>query len=297
MDYKKIDLHMHTTISDGTDSLQLLLQHVRDAGIDLFAVTDHDAIKGGLMMPDLLQEGDPSFIRGVEFSCRDDDGKYHILGYGYDPEGESIRQAVEFGHAMRMKKTKARIDFLQETFDMKFPQEEIQALLALDNPGKPHIAKMMIRAGYAATIREAMDNFINKKKFHNVYLDPGDAITAILGSGGIPVLAHPTYGSGDELILGEEMEQRLDKLVGYGLAGVEAFYSGFTPKIIRQVLDFAEEYQLYVTAGSDYHGSNKLVELAETNLEDMSDAPEGMLRFLADVSIIRKSMPSQTSSR
>lgn len=287
-DYNRIDLHLHTTISDGTDTPEKLLERIRESGIDLFSVTDHDAIKGGSLVPELLREGDPAFIRGVEFSCRDEHGKYHILGYGYDPEGKGIREIVDRGHAIRMAKTAARIRYLQDTFGMVFPEEDIRELISLDNPGKPHIAAMMIRCGYAESIREAMDKYINGKKFPAMYVDPEEAIRGILSSGGIPVLAHPSYGSGDELILGEEMDGRLRRLMKYGLAGVEAFYSGFTDLMRNEVLGFAEQYGLYVTAGSDYHGTNKLVELGETELEDMTDAPAGMIRFLRDVEILNR---------
>ena len=286
----KIDLHMHTLISDGTDSLEEIIAHVRGAGLDLFSVTDHDSIKAGIAVPPMLRmvpaERRTPFIRGVEFSCKDERGKYHILGYGYDPSVPGIAEVVFEGHALRMKKTKARLEFLREQFGFSFPEEEVRELLTRDNPGKPHIAKLMIKHGYAKNIKEAINNYINKKEFENVHVRPEDAIKGILKSGGIPVLAHPTYGDGDDLVMGEEMEERLRRLIEYGLEGVEAFYSGFTPKIETEVLSFAEKYNLYVTAGSDYHGGNKMVEIGQTNLEDLSEAPEGLLRFLDDVDII-----------
>lgn len=282
-----IDFHMHTTISDGTDTLPEILHAVREKGIQCFSVTDHDSIRGGSDMVPLLSEGDPAFIPGVEFSCRDEEGKYHILGYGYDPEVPGIREVVEKGHSFRMKKTKGRLEFLEEEFGFSFPEEELQELLARDNPGKPHIANMMVRHGYAKDKQEAIQNYINKRRFKSEYVKPSEAIEGILRSGGIPILAHPAYGSGDELILGEELEERVCKLKEMGLAGLEAFYSGFTEKIEMQVLDLAEKYSLYVTAGSDYHGSNKMVELAETNLPDAMAGPPGLHRFLDEVTILR----------
>lgn len=286
----KIDLHMHTQISDGTDTLEELLIHVQEVGLDLFSVTDHDAIKAGRLMPAMLESIGPAqrpgFIRGVEFSCRDEEGKYHILGYGYDPEVPGIAEVVEHGHQLRMKKTQARLDFLQEEFGFDFPEEDVQEILAMENPGKPHIAKMMIRLGYAETIQGAMSEYINKRKFHNAHVRPEEAIEGILKSNGIPVLAHPAYGDGDDLIIGDELEERIQRLMGFGLQGVEAYYSGFTPVIQNGVLSLAEKYDLYVTAGSDYHGGNKMIELGWTNLEDMSEAPEQLLRFLDDVEIL-----------
>ncbi|MBR3366804.1 MAG: PHP domain-containing protein [Lachnospiraceae bacterium] len=282
-DIHKIDLHMHTTVSDGTDTPEEILGRIRDLGMDLFSVTDHDAIRASLEIPELRKEDDPHFLSGVEFSCQDEGGKYHILGYGYDPSSEAIRKVVQMGHDIRLAKLKDRLDFLQETFGFDFPEEELRKLFAMENPGKPHIGNMMVRLGYVATKEDAIHDYINKKKGPSRHVRPEDAIEGILKSGGIPVLAHPTYGSGEELILGDDMEERLRHLLPFGLQGVEAYYSGFTDKIIAEMRAFAEKFDLYVTAGSDYHGRNKLVSLGDTNLEDAAQGPAGMKIFFEAV--------------
>ena len=225
---RTIDLHLHTTVSDGTDTPEELLSRVRAAGIGLFAVTDHDAVKGCAIIQSIRTAGDPSFVAGAEFSCKDEEGKYHILGYGFDPDAEPIRQLVGLGHRYRVNKVRARLDFLEKTLGFGFPGEEIHRLFELDNPGKPHIANLMVRYGYAQTKEEAIKKYINQLHFRSEYVRPEEAISGILAGGGIPVLAHPSYGSGDELIIGEEMERRLCRLISFGLKGVEAFYSGFT---------------------------------------------------------------------
>ena len=278
-----IDLHMHTIVSDGTDTPEEIIARVREAGIGLFSVTDHDAVKGAKRILSVRTAEDPAFLTGVEFSCRDEEGKYHILGYGYDPDAEPIRRVVDLGHGYRMNKVKARLDFLSTQFGFQFPEKDLQALFALDNPGKPHIGNLMVKHGYAKTKEEAIRDYIDKLRFRSEYVRPEEAIEGILGSGGIPVLAHPVYGSGGQLILGDEMDKRLRRLTDFGLQGVEAFYSGFTAKLRAQMLAFAAQYGLYVTAGSDYHGSNKLVSLGDTGLGDPNEWPEGLKRFLTDV--------------
>ena len=280
---RKIDLHIHTTVSDGTDTPEGILSCVRAAGIGLFAVTDHDALKGCEKILPALTAEDPAFLTGVEFSCRDEVGKYHILGYGYDPDSNPIRRVVDLGHGYRMNKVKARLDFLEKQFGFRFPEGERSALLALDNPGKPHIGNLMVKYGYAETREKAIREYIDKLRFRSEYVRPEEAIEGILGSGGIPVLAHPVYGSGDQMILGDEMDGRLRRLIDFGLQGVEAYYSGFTAKLREQMLSFASRYGLYVTAGSDYHGANKLISLGDTGLADGDEWPEGLRRFLADV--------------
>ena len=274
---------MHSTVSDGTDTPPEILSRVREAGIGLFALTDHDAIKGCAMIRDVRKADDPRLLTGVEFSCRDEQGKYHILGYNYDPDGTSIREVVESGHRHRMKKVTARIEFIRDEFGFAFSQEDVDHLLSLDNPGKPHIGNMMVQYGYAPSKEVAIKEYLDKAHFPDEYVRPEDAIRGILSSGGIPVLAHPAYGSGEEVIVGTEMDERLRRLIGFGLQGVEAFYSAFTPKLILETLHFAKKYDLYATAGSDYHGSNKMIALGDTNLEKSIVIPKPLKRFLTDV--------------
>ncbi len=282
----RIDLHMHSAVSDGSDPPQELISRVKEAGIGLFSLTDHDAAKGCGIIRSHLKEGDPAFINGVEFSCKDALGSYHILGYGYDPELPQISALVEKGHSLRMKKVTARLDFIKNEFGFGFSEEDRKELLSMDNPGKPHIGNLMVKYGYAKTKEEAILQYIDKLRIRNEYLSPEEAVSGILAGRGIPVLAHPFYGSGDQLILGEEMEERLKRLQGFGLQGVEAYYSGFSPKLIAQMLKLAERYQLYVTAGSDYHGKNKIVRLGDTGMEANEAPVPGMERFLDAVEMI-----------
>ena len=282
-DLVSIDLHMHTTVSDGTDTPEEILARVRQAGLRLFSVTDHDAIKGCQRIRSARKDADPAFLTGVEFSCRDEKGKYHILGYGYDPDAAPIRAVVELGHGYRMKKVRGRLDFLRSEFGIVFPAEEIERLLALDNPGKPHIGNLMVKFGFAQTKEQAIREYIDRLRYRGEYVRPEEAIAGILGGGGIPILAHPVFGSGNQLLLGGELEERVRRLMDFGLRGVEGYYSGFTAKHRQEVLGMAERYDLYVTAGSDYHGGNKRVALGDTGLPEAAEYPPGLRAFLQDV--------------
>ncbi|MBR0466503.1 MAG: PHP domain-containing protein [Clostridia bacterium] len=277
---KKIDLHMHTVISDGTDTPSEIIEKVKEKGIELFSVTDHDAVKSSALVKQLLKKGDPAFVPGVEFSCKDSEGRYHILGYNYDIDAKPITQLVNTGHNYRIEKLRKRLDFLESEFSFTFGKQDIDALFSLDNPGKPHIGNIMVKYGYAKTKEDAINNYINRFHSKNEYVKPDDAIKSILLSNGIPVLAHPVYGRGDELILGEDLVYRIKKLISFGLMGVEAFYSGFTSKLQNEVLSLAEEYNLLVTAGSDYHGKNKMVTLGDTNLNSEENYPQSLKRFI-----------------
>ncbi len=314
-----IDLHIHSTVSDGTDTPEEVLEKVKASGIRLFALTDHDAVKGSFLLGRRLGNLPPSMpilLSGVEFSCKDEKGKYHILGYGFDPEAASVSELVETGHRFRMNKTQRRLEELKSQFGIDFSEEDKKRLLALDNPGKPHLGNLMARYGFARTKDEAIRAYINRVHVASEYLRPEAAIEGILQGGGVPVLAHPLFGSGSELIRGAEMEQRLLRLMDYGLQGMEAFYSGFSPEERQEVLDLADQYDLYVTAGSDYHGTNKKVRLGDTGLGDIGFAdtrlsctglgevgqvergeweyPRGLLRFLERVQVREKLLGSES---
>ncbi len=279
----KIDLHMHSTVSDGTDTPEELLRHVKEAGLSLFALTDHDAVKGyGMIRPHLTQDG-PRLLSGVEFSCKDEEGKCHILGYDFDPDCESVLGLVEKGHMFRIKKVRGRLERLRTEFGFDFSVEDISALMALDNPGKPHIGNLMVKYGYAETKDLAITGYINKLHIKNEYIRPEEAIEGILRGGGIPVLAHAPYGSGDGMIVGDELDSRVRRLKGFGLMGLEGFYSTYTPRLRDEVLALAEKYGLLVTAGSDCHGRNKRIALGDTGLDQAEGIPDGLRRFLERV--------------
>ncbi|MBQ6622537.1 MAG: PHP domain-containing protein [Mogibacterium sp.] len=287
----QIDLHIHTTISDGTDTPAELLGKVRAAGIRLFAITDHDAVRGCEEMIRLLAEqgeaetGEKAlrFLTGVEFSCKDLKGSYHILGYGYDPDAEPVRRLAAEAHEVRLRKLQGRLDRLRSRRGIEFAPEEVAALQALSNPGKPHIANLLVRRGYAATREEAIAMIGDLPEMRNLSFRPEQAVEAILQSGGIPVLAHPSYGNGSQHIYGTALAERVGRLTEMGLRGLEAYYSEFTPDLIRENLALADRFGLYVTAGSDYHGTNKKIPLGKTHLAEVPELPAGLQRFLKDV--------------
>lgn len=276
---------MHSIFSDGTDTPEELLGTVRNAGIKIFSVTDHDEIKSCRIMKELTSKEDITYITGVEFSCKDDEGKYHILGYDFDPSAGAVNALTEEAHNARIKKVRMRIERLRDEYGIEFSSSDIDKLFSLDNPGKPHIGNLLVRYGHAKTRNEAIEHYLNRMKISLGRIEPERAIKAILDSGGIPVLAHPVFGSGDETISEDLMEARLLKLKGHGLLGIEAFYSGFTSEERSEMLSFADRFDLFVTAGSDYHGSNKTVSPGDTGFGADTEMPAGMKSFLRAVGI------------
>ena len=276
-----IDLHMHTKRSDGNDTPEELLVKVRDTGIGIFSVTDHDTIAGSLAVERLMTgaEVEPRLIRGVEFSCKDGEGKYHILGYGYDPEHPALRETLAEVRGIRLAKAKGRVAFLKEQFGIVLPEDKLEWFYSLESPTKPVLGSLMADCGLAADQGEAISRYIDKYK-HNFYLAPERAVAGIKAAGGVPVLAHPSFGDGSQYITGGAMEDRIRRLMGFGLEGLEVYYSEFGPELIGELLGYAEEYSLYVTAGSDYHGSDHHGDIAVTHLPGRDEWPAGLVRFL-----------------
>lgn len=272
--YEKPDLHMHSVYSDGTDTPETLVQHVRRAGLDIFSLTDHDTAEGCAAVRKLLRDEGPAFLDGVEFSCRDGAGKYHVLGYGFDPEKPAIQEAVTFAHNTRLLKMRNRFGYLREKYGFTFTDEEREQLMALKNPGKPHFAAMLLQKGYVQTKDQGFAVFEGYGDTEPM-LTPEDAIDAILRSGGIPVLAHGILADGSKNLPAEEIGARVARLKAAGLMGLECYYSAFTPAQGEIMLALAERYDLLITAGSDYHGGNKAVRLGQTNDPD----PAGLQRF------------------
>lgn len=262
-----IDLHMHSTFSDGTDTPEEILANVKKAGIDIFSLTDHDESGGAALLMEIIKSlpEAPAFITGAEFSCRDEFGRYHILGHNYNPDSPAMKEVTGIFHEIRIDKVKARIRALKEKKGFEFSDEDLAALFANKNPGKPHIGNLMVKYGYAPDRSTAIDQ-ISKLHVKSRRIRPEEAIDYITRGGGIPTLAHGFYGDGDQLLMAPELEERVARLKGFGLQGLECFYSGFSKKMIDVSLSLAEKYSLFVTAGSDYHGVHKMVRLGDTGI-------------------------------
>ena len=270
-----IDLHIHTTASDGTDTPIELLQKIREAGIKTFAVTDHDTITGAAEMSKEIHD-DVRFIRGIEFSCRtvSTNTKCHILGLNYDAYNAEFIHALRTGEELRHKKFWKRIEILRDEFNIMFTDEEIESLMKIQSVGKPHIANMIVSKGLAENKQDAIDRYVNKCRTGNDRLNADFVIHAILSSGGVPVWAHPLGGEGENELPEERFRDALSELVSYGLHGLECFYSKYDYATCEHLESIANQNGLYVSGGSDYHGKNKSIPLGKLNAENIIVQPE-----------------------
>ena len=264
MENMGIDLHMHCRASDGTDNASELLANVMEAGIGIFAVTDHDTVAGAMEIEGMVPKG-MRFIRGIEFSCITEEGKLHILGYGYDSENVVFKELLNKGIENRRSKLEKRLSFLKDSFGIEFSAEKRDELLSSNSVGKPHLGHLLVSMGLADNRNEAIDKYINPCKTKDFRLDGREAINAILESGGIPVWAHPLGGNRERELSQNEFLRQLHLLTGAGLMGLECYYSKYNEEQISFLLSATTREGLYVSGGSDYHGKNRDVPLGRLN--------------------------------
>ena len=267
----QIDLHMHSTASDGTDTPAELVGKITDAGMQVFALTDHDTVGGVEEVMGLVPEY-VTFIPGIEFSCRVDSGKCHILGYGCDIHAPAFQEILSVGAGLRRGKLEKRLAFLRER-GIVFPEDEVALLHQLPSAGKPHLGNLMVKYGYAGSKNEAIENTINLCHTGTSRVPAEMAVKAILASGGIPVWAHPLGGEGEKEISEAQFHAMLEELMGYGLKGLECFYSKYPMDRCEWLAGIAVQHDLLISGGSDYHGKNKAIELGTLN-RDNACVPE-----------------------
>lgn len=275
----KIDLHMHTAASDGSQTPAELLCQLRSLGIHTFSVTDHDTVDGALEMEGLVPPG-MRYLMGIEFSCISPKGKCHILGYGYDPDAPALRAALAQGRQLRLQKLQVRLELLETLFGIRLTEEELQWLSIQKSPGKPHIAQLLCRRGLSDSVDGAIKTYLNPCKTAPLLLDAATAVRAILRSGGVPVWAHPLGGEGERHLTEAAFRDQLQYLMASGIRGLECHYARYTPREASWLEAQAEAHGLLISGGSDYHGTNKANLHPGKLASDDSDVPPERLTLL-----------------
>lgn len=255
-----VDMHLHTTASDGSFSPSEVVQRVKSSGVKVFSLTDHDTTAGVHEVEDDIPEG-MEFFKGIEFSCKAGDIKCHILGYSYDDNHPDFIKALAAAEAKREDKLAIRIEHLREVDGIELTADEIAELEAIPSAGKPHIANILMRRGIPGTRTEIINRYL---EFGVESRIPAElAIRAIKSSGGVAIWAHPLGGENEEHMDREEFEAKLKVLQAIGMEGLECFYSRYDEVETAMLLDVAESRGLLVSGGSDFHGKNKNVEIGE----------------------------------
>lgn len=257
-----IDLHMHSTASDGTTNPADLPALARQADLTAIALTDHDTTLGHDACAKACTAAGIEFIPGIELSC--DRGKprgaMHLLGYFIQSDTPALQQVMEQLWLARAQRAPLVIQKLND-LGLQISLTQVQDTAGIAMIGRPHIAAVLVEQGYAATITDAFDRYLGYGRPGYVRKDnlPTDlAISAIHAAGGLAVLAHPVQLKCDD---DAELLSLLNSLKDQGLDGIEAMHTDHSPALAAEYQHLAASLGLLVTGGSDYHGSRKPIAL------------------------------------
>lgn len=245
-----IDLHLHTTASDGQHSPRELAELARQNGNNLIAITDHDTIAGAAEAPSLSDET-LTVIPGIELSASEY-RQLHILGYNLNSADERLLSLCQSLKEGRDKRKYLLIDFLNSK-SIDITLDEVEEIAKGEIIARPHFARAMVKRGDVKTTREAFDLYLDTDEFHKIERNKptaAECISVIHNAGGVAVWAHPTRLDFDDF----QISQLLKELIGWGIDGIESYYSTNTPEESLKYIRLAKKNSLFSTAGSDFHG-------------------------------------------
>lgn len=249
----RVDLHMHSTVSDGSLSVRDLVEIVHEAGISVFALTDHDTVDGLAEARAEARRHGMELVNGVEISTRVGSLELHILGYGFDPAHPGLLDQLRNQQRARRERIPAIVAKLG-SLGVPLEVEDVLAVAGSSNPGRPHVAKALLARGLVATMEEAFRAYLHSDAPSYVpkpLPSAAEAIAWIHGAGGKAVWAHPQGRSlhrpGGVALLARELRAA-------GLDGIEVVHPSHDDPTRRRLRRLARELELVPTGGSDFHG-------------------------------------------
>lgn len=272
-----IDLHAHSSVSDGTQTPAQLVQAAADAGLGTIAITDHDATAGWEQAAAQAPSSGVTLIPGMELSTRLQFASVHMLAYLFDPTDAELVAETARIRVSRVTRAEEIVRRISADYDLTW--EDVLAQTTPDaTVGRPHIADALVARGHAPSRSEAFAGILHWKHgyAHPHYApDPLTGVRLIRGAGGVPVLAHPGTRGAEDVMPAE----RLARLVDAGLFGLEIDHRENTPDAKKRLHELADRFGLAVTGSSDYHGDGKPNRLGEN-----TTAPEVLERIIAEAS-------------
>lgn len=259
--YRGIDLHTHSTASDGTLTPPEIIALAARSNLAAISITDHDTLEGVRQISSTPIPAGLHFLTGIEISTSAPSaipisGSLHLLGYGIDVDDPALNDVLAQLKVSRDNRTPGIIAKLN-TLGFTITHEDVRLLAGDGQVGRPHVAACMVKKRYASDIDDAFNRFLGHGK--PAYVDryritPTEAISLVRAAGGVPVLAHPAlYGLPDFKALRELVEV----LVKAGMMGIEVYYPEHSATVTRQLIALARQLDLLMTGGTDFHGDLK----------------------------------------
>jgi len=254
-----IDLQMHSCYSDGSMTPAELVREAKDIGLTAIALTDHDTIEG---IPEFLHTGSElniTTIPGVEISIDTslpNNGHLHMLGLFIDPDNSELKNKLDYLRHHRNERAKKILEKLED-LGVGITLKDLLAEAGEGSIGRPHIAKILLKNNIVSTLQQAFDLYLAKGKpayVDKIKFDEQNAIRLIKEAGGLAILAHPHLMNFPTIA---ETKNKIIQLKELGLDGFEVYYSTMPHAYSSDLLRFAEENNLAISGGSDYHGKNK----------------------------------------
>ena len=268
----KVDLHIHTTASDGRLTPEEVVHIAAKQGLSVIAITDHDSLAG--IEPALLAaESVPSLrvIPGLEINTDTPNAEVHILGYFIDYRNKGLNQTLERLRNSREARARKIVAKLGE-LGIDIAWHRVLELSGGGSVGRPHIAQAMFERGYIPSFQEAFIKYIGRQGPAYVKrerLSPQEAAKLVVKAGGLPVLAHPANI--------DDLEELLVELKEAGLVGLEAYYNGYHRKVIDRLVSLAAKHGLIISGGSDFHGLGGEHEAREDGIDVPGDFAERLI--------------------
>lgn len=250
-----IDLHTHSRYSDGSNTPDEIIELAHLAGLSAIALTDHDRLDGIESARTRAEQLSIEFVPGVEISCIFEKGTLHLLAYFLEATEGPLQDRLSEMQAARTKRNKEMALKLKDA-QLPITWDELIEEAGGPNLGRPHFAAVMVRKGIVSSIQEAFDKYLAKgKPFYvpKVQITTQDAIKLALDSGALPVIAHPSTLD----LSYADLQRYLTEMAGYGLVGVESYYSRYSTQERADLVSLAKSLDLVPTGGSDYHGTYK----------------------------------------
>lgn len=254
----KVDLHIHTIASDGLFSPTEMIEKAVNAGLKTVAITDHDTVAGLKEASEYAKNNGIEFIPGVELSIDYEDGTYHLVGLFIDYNNEVLIQELNRLNKLRSSRAERIVEDLA-LHEIYIPFDDVIEEAKDGAVGRPHVARVLVKHGYARSLTEVFKKYLVKGKPGYVPKDKisaQDGINLIKNAGGISIIAHPTSL---ELSNIEDYEKFFVRQMSYGVDGIEAYSAMNNPKKVEQFLTIAKKHNLLISGGSDFHGDKNEV--------------------------------------